>query len=647
MNPWGIRTIFLLACGVGSAVVEGAATKGPVFSGEKSISQIFVQPEVTRYVEGVSILDRQKYFNLCDHGSDFDSRVSSDIYEELIENYGASFGRRLGGLSRWGAELEEDPTRPGFANLDALKAYQPRLPSSSFMEKCGPNLDVACHGNHNKYPAYMGKHFKGSSNYHGKPEWIPEKLDAAAMLAAAVLKYGYTDFDRPAYFEPLNEPHWEFWTDPHLVEWHLKTKEAVRRFTPEVHVGGPCLSVAYFYRDNYRLWKGMKYFMDETKGEMDFYSFHAYDFFKWNGNDFHGRIQSGLPLEGVLDLVQNYAVQTFGSEKEIVLSEHGGYVNAPGGMYDGELIAAELAATYFPGDTFELELKKRSIVNTLMLQAVVGNTLAFMDHPHVIRKAVPFIIPKSWAWDKTYYAQLYVPYEYTDTSRAMPTHLLNFFRFFRGVEGRRVKALSNDPDLQVRAFASGSELFLIVNNLSRETEWVDLKGLDVEGITLRRMGRHADFSGTYTEQSIPLPEGLQIRGLETVLLHADFGQPIPEKRRVYETVCYGDKVTVPLADATFMVDVPVQKKIDYAQVRVGLTRSAGLDRNPIITINGKQVEVPLEDCAERLEEKEYATTKIFLVNVDDLRARNQISITFADQNDGSVGSVVIRAAIKD
>jgi hypothetical protein len=33
--------------------------------------------------------------------------------------------------------------------------------------------------------------------------------------------------------------------------------------------------------------------------------------------------------------------------------------------------------------------------------------------------------------------------------------------------------------------------------------------------------------------------------------------------------------------------------------------------------------------------------------VDDLRARNQISITFADQNDGSVGSVVIRAAIKD
>ena len=265
----------------------------------------------------------------------------------------------------------------------------------------------------------------------------------------------------------------------------------------------------------------------------------------------------------------------------------------------------------------------------------------------MIRKAIPFIIPTSWAWDKTYYAQLYVPYAYTDVSRAMPTHLLNFFRFFRGVEGRRVKTLSNDPDVQVRAFVSGSELFLIMNNLSRKTEWIDLKGLDVEKVTLRRLGRNADFSGRYHEQSISLPKGLQLSGLETVLLHADFGEPIAEKRRIYETVCYGDKVVVPLADATFMVDVPTQKEIDYAQVRIGLTRGAGLDQTPIITINGKQVEVPLEDCADRLEDKEYATTKIFLVNVDDLRARNQVSITFPDNNEGAVGSVVIRAAIKD
>jgi hypothetical protein len=341
---------------------------------DRSQPYILVEPETTRAVQGISVMERRRYFNLCDQGRGFDTRVQPGIYEELMDGLEASFGRRLGGVLDWAGRLDEDPARPGFADLTALRNHRPGAPSSRFLKDRGPNLDVACHGNHNEYPAYMGKYFKGTSNYHGTPEWLPENIEAAAGLAAAVLKYGYTDFDRPAFFEPLNEPHWEFWSDPHLVEWHLKTMAAVHEAAPDVRVGGPCLSVAYFYRDRYRLWNGMKEFMDRTGGRMDFYSFHAYDFFKWADGAFRGRIQSGLPLEGVLDLVQNYAVNTFGTEKDLVLSEHGGYVLGGEGMYDGEAAAAKLAAAYFPGDTFEHEMKKRSIVNALMLQAVVGNT---------------------------------------------------------------------------------------------------------------------------------------------------------------------------------------------------------------------------------------------------------------------------------
>ena len=136
------------------------------------------------------------------------------------------------------------------------------------------------------------------------------------------------------------------------------------------------------------------------------------------------------------DLVQNYAYKQFGEEKKIVLSEHGGYIIREKGIYDGEAIAAEIANAHFQEDSFENEIKKRSIVNTLMIQSIMANTLTFMDHPHVIQKAVPFVLPKSWEWDKKYYAQLYVPYDYSDTSIEVPTHLVNFFRFFRGVEGR-------------------------------------------------------------------------------------------------------------------------------------------------------------------------------------------------------------------
>ena len=45
---------------------------------------------------------------------------------------------------------------------------------------------------------------------------------------------------------------------------------------------------------------------------MDFYSFSAYDFFYWTGKDFAGRVTSGLPLESVIDLIENYTHNTYG-----------------------------------------------------------------------------------------------------------------------------------------------------------------------------------------------------------------------------------------------------------------------------------------------------------------------------------------------
>jgi len=611
-----------------------------------SPATVRVEPQITRLIQGVSAVERKRYFNLCDNGVGFDKRTDPDVYEQLIRELDVSFGRNLGAIKWWGSQLTEDPARPGFADLSPLKKQKPSVPSARFLDDCGPNLDVVYHGNHNEYPEFMGKYLTETSDYHGKPEYLPENIEAAAELAAAVFRNVYSDFDRPVWFEPLNEPHWSFWSDPHLAAWHLKTMEVMHREFSTVKVGGPCLSVAYFYRDNYRLWKGMKDFMDLTGGRLDFYSFHAYDFSNWKDGDFRGRVQSGLPLEGVLDLVQNYAVNRFGKEVDLVFSEHGGYVLGGKGLYDGEAEAAEIAATYFPGDTFEHEMKKRSIVNVLMLQAVMANTLTFMDHPHTVQKAVPFLLTTSWGWNPKYYAQLFVPYNYTDKTRAVPTHLLDFFRFFKGVDGRRVKALCDDPDLQVRAFVSGSKLFLVINNLSPEPEAVELQGIEAERVQIRRLGRNPDFTGRYTEETVATPESLTLAGLEAVLLIADLGRTVEEKYSVNEIVCYGDKVAVSLRDAEFRIHVPVEKEIDYAVLRIGLTRKAGLRREPVVMLNGRTLDVPLEDCAERLEEKEYATTKLIPLNPDDLRAENRVRISFPDGEAGAVGTAVIRAAVR-
>jgi hypothetical protein len=337
-----------------------------------------------------------------------------------------------------------------------------------------------------------------------------------------------------------------------------------------------------------------------------------------------------------------------GKEVDVVVSEHGGYLHStPKGMYDGEATASVLAERFFPGEGFGHEMKKRSIVNFMMLGSVVANTLTFMDHPHCVQKAVPFLIPTTWSWDRKYYAQLYVPYNYEDTSRWVPTDLLHFFRLFQGVAGRRVKALCSDPDLQTRAFVDGSKLYLVVNNQSSRPESVELYGIGVPAVEVRRLGRNEDFTTYFKTETIETPETLELEGREAVLLIADFGEPIDERGRVNERVCYGDKVAVPVKDAIFKIKVPLEKQIDYAVLRIGMTRKTESDKEAIITLNGKLLDVALEDCVDRLAYGEYGTTKLVSLNSADLLEENTISISFPDGDEGAIGTAVIRVAVKE
>ncbi len=610
-------------------------------------SQIVIDAETTREVGGVSEMDRKRYFALGDDGVGFEKRMPEEIYDYLINDLGAAFGRGLGPVQWTAKTLKEDPKNPGYTDVSPLKDKKLPEPSAQFQKDLGKNLDVASHGNHNAYPVYMGQHFNEDSSYGGKPEWIPKNIDAAAKLAAAIMKYNYNDFNRPRFFEPLNEPHWRFFPDPQLAAWHMAVKKEVQKETPDVLVGGMCQSVSYFYRDNYQNFNGFKGFLKNTNCELDFYSFHSYDYFDWKDGDFRGRVQSGLALEGSLDLFQNYTMNTFGKEVDIVVSEHGGYVNAePKGAYDGEKVAAEIAAKYFPEDTWENELKKRSVISFVHLSSIIANTMAFMDHPHTVQKSVPFLLPNTWGWDPKYYAGLFVPENYDKKSgKWVESPMLAFYKLFKDVDGRRVKVLSNDPDLQTRAFVDGSKMFLAVNNQSWRPETVSLNGIDAKKVTIRRLGRNADFTQYFTEETISTPSELVLNGREAVVVIADNGKEIKEKATVNELNCYGDKTMVPVKDAQFKINVPVDQKIEYASLRVGLGRKSDLGHDVVITLNGQKLNVPMEDCADRLNEGEYGTTKMVMLNPADLKAENEVTVSFPDGQPGFVGSAVIRVAV--
>ena len=303
-----------------------------------AVVYIECDPQCTRSVGGISELDRKMYFSICDPGTDFDKRCRDDeMYEYLVGELGVNFGRRLGVVSgpvKQGNVVVEDSKRPGHANLKPLKKEllkRRRPPGDRFRLDMGENLDVAAHGQHNAYPVFMGKFTNVKAVKGSHSEYIPMNIDAAAELAAAVLLYGYSDFDRPAYYEPINEPHWSFYTDQHLANWHLAAMEAVHARAPGVKVGGLCMPVAYMYRDRYRVFGSLKKFIDNTDCRLDFYSFHVYDYVYWKDGDFQGRITSGLPLEGVLDLVPNYTHNAY--DKEVPVAPPAGLKDYSGTVW--------------------------------------------------------------------------------------------------------------------------------------------------------------------------------------------------------------------------------------------------------------------------------------------------------------------------
>ncbi|MEM1085984.1 MAG: beta-agarase [Verrucomicrobiota bacterium] len=645
-----IRCLVALAAGL-----TGPLVADPV--------RIMIEPGLTRSIEGESTLERERYFAISDNGASFERRVGSDDrYKVLTEDLNIRFGRFLGPVKFIASQrMREDPERPGYVDLAHLEKIlsSGRQPVSERMKRdFGSNLDVAAHDSHNAFPPFMGtwttdwirEHADAKKGGH-QPDLLPGNPDAAAEATAVILEHAFNELHRPRYYEPVNEPHWSYLLEPEkIAEWHLKTHQAVKRRTPEVLVGGPCNSVGYFYSKGYQSFRGIKNFIAATKAQLDFHSFHVYDYYRWNGKAFEGAILSGLPLEGVLDLVSNHTLIAHGTTKPLVISEHGGYASIDK-TEDGTPLVEAIAAEHFPGKGFDWQMKARSIHDFLHVNSIIANTLVFMEHPHTVKKAVPFILLDTTAWDPHYYAALYTRRNFDRSSNEWAASKLDhFYRLFSEVEGRRVATSCSDPDIQLRAFVNANELHIIAHNLSEKPEQLALQIPQSSSLRLKRYGRNPDLTPFLLETEPSTLAGLQLGASETIVLKAGFAEALKEENRIRETAHYGDAVTVPVEKAaTIGILVPDPTGIDSATLRVGFNRPFNAGREITIRLNGHPLDDTVEDSADVYshETHGYSSTRLIELDPATIEARNELEISFPDGLKGTIGSVVIRTCVRD
>jgi len=612
-----------------------------------------IYPETTTSIEGHSVLDRSKYFNISHNGLSFESAIkNTEISYRYINDLKMCFGRSLGLVQPaniYTKNLREDQNRPGYVDLTYLqnnsKPSNGVSYSAIFRSRFPKGPGTLNHEHKNAFPVFMEK-----EAYSGTTDSIPKNKVAAAEIVANLLKFNFTDWSRPLSYEPINEPTWQFLESSmmlsNLADFHIKTWEKVKEMQIPTMVGGPCSPVSYYYRDNYSNFSKLAGFIDATQGKLDFYSFHVYDFYRWNSSlkKLGGRITSGLPLEGVMDLYSNYGRNKYNKEFLFLSTEHGGTLNVA--------VQKKAMQEYFlgMGEGFAYDMKAKSITDFLMVNSCISNTLVFMNRPHQVYKVVPFILLESTGWDPKYHASILVANNYTDKTKWFESAQIHFYEYFKDVKGRRVLSQCPIPDIQLQSYVDNNKLIILMNNLSDSVLNLTLSYPveNIDSTIIRRLYRNSDFTPVFTESKIEDGRNLALTAKESVVLFINYNQIITEKTRIDEKTFFADKYMRQFnSEETFKLNIDDINDVEYASLRIGLGRGVGTNRNFDLWFNGRKVAVPMEKCASNLEDDNtYGTTKIVQIDKSFLKSNNDIKIAFADGKSGGIGSIALSVGKK-
>ncbi len=611
-----------------NGVTENEPQQPSIEAEEDANARVTVFPNTLRIVNDASLLERNRYFNICSSGTDvYDQNVLGEA-DYLINRVNISFGRRLGHMHYQRDQFKEDSERPGYADVDSIYEVlsehlvddDPRL-----VESFGDNMDVILHGRSLELPDFIEQ----------KDDDTPINLEAAAEYLVEGLKARYTDFTRPRYYELINEPKFPVYTHPEFHKLHAEVAKRVREKELDVLVGGPCLAIAYFYRDNYTqgYWRsGILEFLSNAGRDIDFLSFHVYDFYHGLREGRTTDIITGLPLEQVFDVIAAYSTRELGRVLPVGISEQGATGN-------------DFWVEEGRGDPRHGAEVSRSLLLWRHMNSSNGQVMTYMDQPVI--KAVPFTLYTT-DWNPLYVRVLYERDDFDTSKPFVSTDAIMFYQLWQDVKGHRLRAHSSDPDIQARAFIHNDKMYLALNNLAPVEKAVDLElnSEDVpQMVTISRFFLAGEKPQLERDLQLPNYRELTLSSDETVILTFKYHDILELERAVDEKTYYGEAITVPIRarqQHQFQVDVPASETVEYAYLRIGITRPHGLAWTPTVTLNGEELKVPAAESDKvQLNSPEYATTKIIPVPLKLLEDENKVRVRYNDQG-GVIASVAIR-----
>lgn len=603
-----------------------------------------IRLNVRHTVGGASEFDRSKYINAHSHLAEPDWLGEAELLDTLMTDLNVYFGRDNGSMIEFLQNADEDPDRPGYVDPDYLKVAGRLHRNITYGNR---------HASKHKYDDHNNVMIGGQPHaFLPNPgeeatDWELGGADAIGEYMGRFLNEFYREEEespkqgqsRPRFVEILNEPLYHF-IDGHrseerspksIFDFHNDTAQAIRRHNDEVLIGGPTIAFPILEERDFSRWdERMKLFIDTSGEYMDFYSLHFYDFNNrgdWGRDDY-----KGSRLEATLDMLEHYSQLRLGEVKPFLISEYG-------------------------GRDHKLENRAWTALRDWhFLKATTPLTMQFLDRPDRILKSIPFITAKA-EWGR----KNGVPYNrrllHQKKERPgqmgddwMFTDLVMFYELWSDVNGIRVNSTSSNPDVLLDCYVDSNKAYVILSNLNPANETVDLNFIDpnntkVVSAYIKHLCRVADGPLLDEKKIKGNFDVFTIKPEASAIIEFTFGHDVVINRSVEERKYYATDYNLPIdADqsVSFEINGVDQTGDGEAILRVGFGREADRSRQPTVSFNGVELEVP-ENYSGSIQPTRPAFFGLLevLVPYELLKENNRIDLTFPDSG-GRVSSLTLK-----
>ncbi|WP_111708305.1 beta-agarase [Lutibacter citreus] len=577
-------------------------------------NKVSVDFSTQKFIGDQSELNRAKYFSM--HTSYTDGSLASEA-DYLFDKLGVHFGRTFGGPTPF---KNGKPVLPKLSDAKILAKRSAEHYKSADMFKTYGTTELII-TDHPK------QGFQLNVDYAKVAEYNAEYIKNAYPIM-------------PKYYEVINEPfvhakdYVKTWEETDMVvtemsKFYNEVGKKVHEQVPNIMVGGYCSAWPEVDMKDFDHWNTrMKKFMDIAGENMKFFSTHIYDGANVKGNFTY---RSGSNSEAILDLIEAYSYKKWGVVKPHLISEYGYTANG------------------LVGKPYSPEL------NGTCLIAYNRILMSLLDKPDRLLKAVPFITGKgSWFYSDTRNSEGN-PYPWVILRKLKDgtykyTHLKKFYELWKDVEGNRIDIHSNNPDIQVNAFAKTNKIYVAINNLIDKEQQVNLEFLNssinqVNNITIKRLyladsgiPKLVLFTNNSSVNKLELKKG------ETVILEIDVDK-VDFKNTVTENNFYSTTYLQPIkanSAINFEIEnVEVAAK-GRASIKMGIGRKHDLSKKPKIRVNNKEVEVPSNWAGydQKPRDAFFGVIDIPFNHSYLKNGINSIEITFPDSG-GHVSSVIL------